>query len=77
MPHTFHTGKSITLKYNCRCRVNTNSIILGCFFGITSSANSYGFTGENGKYYEIQISDTTLLKAKDIIQDIINTYRWV
>jgi len=29
MPHTFHTGKSITLKYNCRCRVKCGDTLPG------------------------------------------------
>ncbi|MGA3117738.1 MAG: hypothetical protein ABSF90_25305 [Syntrophobacteraceae bacterium] len=53
-----------------------NMLMLGCFFG-TSVTNSYGFTGEDGKYYEIEISDATLLKAKELIQDIINAYPWI
>jgi hypothetical protein len=53
-----------------------NMLRLGCFFG-TSITNRYGFTGEDGKYYGIEISDTTLLKAQELIQDIINAYPWV
>jgi hypothetical protein len=57
-------------------RVNTPVILLGCFSG-TSITNRFTFTGENGKQYEVEISDTTLFKAKEIIQKIINAYPWV
>jgi hypothetical protein len=51
--------------------LNTNIIIIGSFID-----RRFGFTGEDGEHYEIEISDTTLHKAKKIIQDIINSYKW-
>ncbi|MGO8944347.1 MAG: hypothetical protein ACLQJ7_11825 [Syntrophobacteraceae bacterium] len=52
--------------------LKTNVIILGSFI-----ENRFMFTGEDGKQYEVEVSETTLLKAKAIIQDIINVYPWV
>jgi len=52
--------------------VNANVLILGCFI-----ERRFAFTGEDGKQYEVEISDTTLLKAKEIIQELIDTYPWI
>ena len=52
--------------------VNANVLILGSFI-----ERRFVFTGEDGKQYEVEISDTTLLRAKEIIQKIINMYPWV
>ena len=51
--------------------LNTSIIILGSF-----NESRFGFTGEDGKHYEIEISDVTLHKAREIIQNIINSYKW-
>lgn len=52
--------------------LNASIIILGSF-----SEKRFGFTGNDGKQYEIEISDTTLLSAKNIIQKVINSYEWI
>ena len=52
-------------------KLNTSVIALGCL-----NEKRYGFTGNDGKYYEIEISESTLHTAKDIIQKIINSYNW-
>ena len=52
--------------------LNASIIILGSCID-----NRYSFTGENGKQYEIEISNRTLLEAKDIIQKIISSYTWI
>jgi len=52
-------------------QLNTNIIILGSFIEIR-----FSFTGEDGRQYEIEISDTTLLSAKQVIQKVINSYTW-
>lgn len=51
--------------------LNTNIIIIGSFID-----RRFSFTGEDGNQYEIEISDTTLLLAKEIIQKVINSYTW-
>lgn len=51
--------------------LNTSIIIIGSFID-----RRFGFTGEDGKQYEIEISDITLLSAKEIIQKVINSYTW-
>lgn len=52
-------------------KLNTRIIILGCF-----AEKRFTFTGEDGRQYEIEISQTTLFLAKEIITKIINTYAW-
>ena len=51
--------------------INTHIIVIGCFI-----ERRFTFTGEDGKQYEIEISDATLNVAKEIIQKIINSYVW-
>ena len=51
--------------------LNTHIIVLGGFI-----ERRYTFTGEDGRQYEIEISEPTLKKAKEIIQEIINSYSW-
>lgn len=51
--------------------LDTHIIVLGCFI-----ERRYTFTGEDGRQYEIEISESTLRKAKSIIQEIINSYSW-
>jgi hypothetical protein len=60
-------GKTRTQK-----PLDTYIIVLGCFI-----EKRYAFTGEDGKQYEIEISETTLKTAKRIIQKIINSYSWM
>ena len=52
--------------------LDTHIIVLGGFI-----ERRYTFTGEDGKHYEIEISESTLKTAKAIIQDIINSYSWM
>ncbi|MBN1829817.1 MAG: hypothetical protein JW884_11820 [Deltaproteobacteria bacterium] len=51
--------------------LETHFVILGSFI-----ARRYTFTGEDGKHYEIEISDATLEIAKSIIDEIIRAYAW-
>ena len=51
--------------------LDTYIILLGCFI-----ERRYTFTGEDGRQYEIEISESTLIKAKSIIQELINSYQW-
>jgi hypothetical protein len=51
--------------------LKTHIIVLGCFI-----EKRFTFTGEDGKQYEIEISDNTLEIARDIIQNIIEAYTW-
>lgn len=52
-------------------QLNTSIIIIGSF-----AERRFTFTGEDGKQYEIEISQATLLSVKEIIQKILNTYTW-
>lgn len=51
--------------------LNARFIVLGGF-----ANNCFTFTGEDGKQYEIEICQATLLSAKEIIQNVINAYTW-
>ena len=51
--------------------INTNVLVLGSFI-----ERRFLFTGEDGKQYEVEISDVTLNCARAIIQEIINAYSW-
>ena len=46
-------------------------IVIGGFIN-----NCYSYSGSDGKHYQIEISETTINKAKTIIQNLINTYEW-
>lgn len=52
-------------------RIDTNLLIIGGFLD-----NRFTFTGEDGKQYEVEISENTLDIAREIIQKIINSYTW-
>jgi len=52
-------------------KLNTSIIILGCF-----AERRFTFTGEDGRQYEIEISQSTLLLAKEILTKILDTYKW-
>ena len=67
--HIEDRGRGVTRKQE---RLDTHVIVIGCFI-----ERRYTFTGEDGKQYEIEISDTTLNIAKSIIQNIINSYSWM
>ncbi len=51
--------------------IETNLLVLGSFIG-----NRFTFTGEDGKMYEIKISETPLICAHQILQGVINAYIW-
>jgi hypothetical protein len=51
--------------------LKTHFIILGCF-----NERRFTFTGEDGRQYEIEISEGTLSTAKEIIQKTIEAYAW-
>lgn len=51
--------------------LKTHFIVLGSFI-----ERRFTFTGEDGKQYEIEVSDETLEIARGIIQDIIRAYTW-
>jgi hypothetical protein len=52
-------------------KLPTSIIILGGF-----SERRFEFTAADGKQYEVEISESTLLVAHQIIQQIINSYTW-
>jgi hypothetical protein len=51
--------------------LRTHLIVLGGFI-----ERRFTFTGEDGKEYEIEISDETLERARGIIKEIIRAYTW-
>jgi hypothetical protein len=51
--------------------LKTYSVVLGGFI-----ERRFTFTGEDGKQYEIEISEGTLQTARGIIQEIISAYTW-
>ena len=51
--------------------IDTNILIIQGFL-----ENRFTFTGADGNQYEIEISEHTLIIAKEIIQKIINSYTW-
>jgi hypothetical protein len=53
-------------------QARANVIVIGGFI-----ERRYTFTGEDGKQYEIEISDSTVNTAKSIIQNIIDSYQWM
>jgi len=55
-----------------RKRIQTSILVIGCFI-----EKRFTFSGEDGKHYEIEISDKTLNSAKSIIQNVINSYQWI
>lgn len=67
--HIEDRGRGVTRKQQ---PLNTHIVVIGGFI-----EKRFTFTGENGKQYEIEISDSTLNRAKVIIQDIINAYSWM
>lgn len=67
--HIEDRGCGVTRKQQ---KINAHVIILSCF-----NEKRYIFTGEDGKQYEIEISDNTLKLALNIIQNIINSYSWI
>jgi hypothetical protein len=68
---------AIHLEDRGRCKtrfqkpLQAGVIILGSFI-----EKRFMFTGEDGKGYEVEISDTTLHTARRIIQEVINAYPW-
>jgi hypothetical protein len=52
--------------------IPVNILVLGSFI-----EKRFTFTGEDGKHYEIEISDKTLLIARDILQKVIDVYTWI
>lgn len=52
-------------------RIPTNFLILGAFV-----ERRFGFTASDGKFYGIELSESTLLSAHRILQGIINAYTW-
>ena len=52
--------------------LKTHIIVLGSFI-----ERRFTFTGEDGKQYEIEMSEETLETARGIIQEIISAYTWV
>jgi hypothetical protein len=66
--HIEDRGRGKTRKQES---LDTHIIVLGSFI-----ERRYTFTGEDGRQYEIEISESTLKTAKSIIQEIINSYSW-
>jgi len=52
-------------------RIPTNFLILGAFI-----ERRFGFTASDGKFYEIELSESTLFSAQRILQKIISAYSW-
>jgi hypothetical protein len=52
-------------------QINSNLLVVGGFLD-----NRYCFSGSDGKVYEIEISEKTLIIVKDILQNVINSYSW-
>jgi hypothetical protein len=68
MAHIEDRGRGVD-KY--QRRIPTYFLILGAFI-----EGRFGFTASDGKYYEIELSESTLFSAQQIIQKIINAYGW-
>lgn len=66
--HIEDRGRGVTRSQE---PINTNVLVLGSFI-----ERRFLFTGEDGKQYEVEISETTLNCARTIIQEIINAYSW-
>ncbi|HKI52086.1 MAG TPA: hypothetical protein VJ995_08435 [Geothermobacteraceae bacterium] len=66
--HIENRGRGKTRK---EVPLNARIIVLGGF-----ADRHFTFTGEDGKQYEIEIFQGTLLSAKEIIQGVINAYSW-
>jgi hypothetical protein len=75
LKHIRDSASHIEDRGRCKDRngnkLNTSVIVLG---GLNEKR--YGFTGNDGNYYEIEISEKTLHTAKEILQEIINSYTW-
>ena len=75
LKHIRDSAIHIEDRGRCRTRrqqpLQTNLIVLGCFI-----ERRFTFTGEDGKQYDIEISDGTLEIARGIIQEIIEAYTW-
>jgi hypothetical protein len=67
--HIEDRGRGVTRKQD---PIPARILVIGGFVG-----NSFSFTGEDGKLYEVEISETTLEAARRLIQDIINVYQWI
>lgn len=68
MAHIEDRGRGVD-KY--QRRIPTNFLILGAFI-----ERRFGFTASDGKFYEIELSESTLSSAQQILQKIINAYGW-
>ena len=66
--HIEDRGRGVTRRQQ---PLDTHIIVLGGFI-----ERRFTFTGEDGNQYEIEISDSTLNMAKEIIQKTINSYGW-
>lgn len=51
--------------------INAPMLVLGCFLG-----RRFEFTGFDGKCYGVDITEETLLSARDILQNVFNAYAW-
>ena len=61
--HVEDRGRCRTRK---QARIKSNLLILGGFIG-APVANRFSYTGENGRTYEVEFSDATLLCAHKIL----------
>jgi hypothetical protein len=52
--------------------IESHFLVLGCYL----NGNVYTFSGKDGKVYEVDISEKTVMLAKDILQNIINSFEW-
>ena len=69
--HIEDRGRGIYRRKGKEHEVQSTVIVLGCF-----SERRFDFTGEDGRCYGEEISESTLLLAHRILQAIINAYNW-
>lgn len=66
--HIESRGRGVTRSQE---PIKANVFVMGSFI-----ERRFLFTGEDGKIYEVEMSEKTLNEAKAIIQEIINAYSW-
>jgi hypothetical protein len=69
--HIEDRGRGVVRKKGEEKKIPTNILLLGGF-----NERRFDFTGEDGKIYGVEISESTLLSAHSILQEIINAYTW-
>jgi|WetSurMetagenome_2_1015567.scaffolds.fasta_scaffold20695_6 hypothetical protein len=69
--HIEDRGRGVVRKRGKESKILTNILLLGSF-----NERCFDFTGEDGKIYGVEISESTLLSVHRILQAIINAYTW-